>query len=69
MRLRLLASLLLALLGTVPACGSGLAGDTGQPIPGQWWPWVCPDGGLAPDAGCLPPCPGNGDGGTDAGCS
>ncbi len=49
------------------ACGSGFYDDSGQPAPGQWWPWVCADGGLAPDAGCgaPPPCP---DGGADGGC-
>ncbi|MHB1845124.1 MAG: hypothetical protein ACYCWW_09855 [Deltaproteobacteria bacterium] len=61
--------LLLALLS--PACGGGVYDDSGQPYPGQWWPWVCPDGGYpAPDAGCLPACPtgGIGDGGVDGGC-
>jgi hypothetical protein len=33
-------------------CGFGLADDTGKPIPGQHWPWVCADGGAAGDAGC-----------------
>jgi hypothetical protein len=38
------------------ACGFGTYDDSGRPDPGQWWPWVCPDG--APpttDAGCVQP--------------
>jgi hypothetical protein len=33
--------------------------DSGAPEPATPWPWVCEDGGLAPDSGCpaLPPCP------------
>jgi hypothetical protein len=47
----------------VEGCGFGLADDTGRPIPGQYWGWVCasgepPDG----DAGCPPT-----DAGADAG--
>ncbi len=61
-------NLLLALFTTLAlalaACGNGLYDDSGQPAPGQWWPWVCADGSLAPDAGCPPVC----DGGADAGC-
>jgi len=45
---------LLAALG-LSACGLGTYSDTGGPLPGQWWPWVCPDGGTPdPDAGCVP---------------
>ena len=54
-------------------CGFGTYVDTGSAEPGQWWPWVCPDGGApSPDGGCPPPpcsdaaadgCPQ--DGGTD----
>ena len=45
------------LVATVPiavaGCGFGRADDTGLPIPGQYWGWVCPSGD-APDgdAGC-----------------
>ena len=65
-----LALALAAALG-LAACGSGLYDDSGQPAPGQWWPWVCADGGPAPDSGCLAPpaCDGgSGDGGIDGGC-
>ncbi len=56
---------LLTLLAALGGCGSGLYDDSGNPVPGQWWPWVCADGGLAPDSGCpVPAC----DGGVDAGC-
>jgi hypothetical protein len=45
-------------LTMIAACGIGTYGDTGSPAPGQWWPWVCPDGGApAGDAGCLPARP------------
>jgi outer membrane lipopolysaccharide assembly protein LptE/RlpB len=52
----LLASATVAAAG----CGFGRADDTGLPIPGQYWGWVCPSGD-APDgdAGCPSP-----DGGT-----
>ena len=38
---------------TTAGCGFGRADDTGLPIPGQDWGWVCPSGD-APDgdAGC-----------------
>jgi hypothetical protein len=41
---------------TALGCGFGRADDTGVPIPGQYWGWVCPGGG-APDgdAGCKSP--------------
>ncbi|MHB8420459.1 MAG: hypothetical protein ACYDCL_20490 [Myxococcales bacterium] len=62
---------LIALLASLAACGNGLYDDSGQPSPGQWWPWVCADiptdggaPGLAPDSGCAPAC----DGGVDGGC-
>ncbi|HLK90433.1 MAG TPA: hypothetical protein VKZ18_11095 [Polyangia bacterium] len=53
---RALAALLLAASIAAAGCGFGLADDTGKPIPGQYWPWVCADG-AAPsgDAGCAPP--------------
>ena len=63
--------LLLATILSLPVgaagCGFGIGDDSGQPVPGQWWPWVCADGGGAvPDGGCLQDC---GDGGVlnDAG--
>jgi len=34
------------------SCGFQLADDTGKAIPGQYWPWVCADGGLTGDGGC-----------------
>ena len=42
-----------ALTITTGGCGFGRADDTGRPIPGQHWRWVCPSGD-APDgdAGC-----------------
>jgi hypothetical protein len=51
---RALAVLLLGASLAAVGCGFGLAHDTGQPIPGQYWPWVCADGGAAGDAGCGP---------------
>ena len=38
---------------TAAGCGFGRADDTGLPIPGHYWGWVCPNGD-APDgdAGC-----------------
>ena len=52
---------------TAAGCGFGRADDTGQPIPGQYWGWGCPNGD-APDgdAGC-PSTDGGpaGDGGMD----
>jgi hypothetical protein len=36
----------------IVSCGFELANDTGKPIPGQYWPWVCADGGPAGDGGC-----------------
>ena len=27
--------------------------DDGSANPASWWPWVCADGGPAPDGGCL----------------
>ena len=52
-------------------CGFGLYDDNGGTDPGQWWPWICPDGGdAAPEAGCLPPrcTDGGADARRDAGC-
>ena len=35
------------------SCGFGTYDDTGGAVPGQWWPWVCPDGGdPSADGGC-----------------
>jgi hypothetical protein len=42
----------IALLG-LSGCGS-FYDDNGAPDPESWWPWVCPDGAMAPDAGCAP---------------
>jgi hypothetical protein len=57
------------------ACSFGLYDDSGRADPGQWYPWVCPDGGdaLAPDSGCEPrPCADaaveGGKDGKDGGC-
>jgi hypothetical protein len=45
-----------ALLGLL-GCGP-LYDDSGTANPGARWPWVCSDGGLAPEAGCpRPACP------------
>ena len=47
--------LLIGLASTAAiACGP-YYDDDGSPDPGPRWPWVCPDGAPAPDAGCLPP--------------
>jgi len=58
MRRSLISVLLLATTAAAVAisavgCGFGRADDTGLPIPGQYWGWICP-GGEAPvgDAGC-----------------
>jgi hypothetical protein len=55
---RLLVALLLTAAGALAVvgagCGFGLADDTGAPIPGHRWGWVCADGGAAGDAGCPP---------------
>jgi hypothetical protein len=42
-----------------PACGFGLADDSGKPIPAtDYWGWQCVDGSTPdPDAGCPPPGP------------
>jgi hypothetical protein len=48
-----------------------LSDDTGTDYPGQWWPWVCADGGLVPDGGCpvAPGCPeSSSPDGSDGGC-
>jgi len=44
---------------SLAACGRGLYDDTGDPAPGAWWPFVCPDGGdVDAEGGCpRPPCP------------
>jgi len=49
----LAAALTVGMLALGTACGFGPDSDTGAAVPGQWWPWVCPDGGTPqPDAGC-----------------
>jgi len=52
------------MLFTLMGCGT-LYDDTGSQAPGDWWPWVCPDGTPAPDAGC--PVMSEPDGGLDGG--
>jgi len=38
---------------SVAACGFGTYDDTGAAVPGQWWPWVCADGGSpSGEGGC-----------------
>ncbi len=69
--------LALCLAAPTAACGIGLYDDTGSPEPGQWWPWVCADGG-EPDGegGCEPAAPASdarahdacADGGADGPC-
>ena len=59
---RFIPCLFLAAAATAAAgCGFGRADDTGWPIPGLYWGWVCPSGD-APDrdAGCP-----SADGGAD----
>jgi len=53
MRRFILWPLLAAAATAAAGCGFGRADDTGRPIPGQYWGWVCPSGD-APigDAGC-----------------
>ena len=39
----------------IAACGFGTYDDKGGAQPGQWWPWVCAEGGIpSADGGCLP---------------
>ena len=51
------AALVLGLvsIGWGVGCGLGSYDDLGEPVPGQRWPWVCPEGG-GPilDGGCPP---------------
>ncbi|HXX65718.1 MAG TPA: hypothetical protein VEK07_00955 [Polyangiaceae bacterium] len=61
----------IALLLPLSSCGP-VYEDSGSPDPASWWPWVCEDGGLAPETGCPPP-PGCADdagldGEADGGC-
>jgi hypothetical protein len=65
MKTRLLLVLFMAWLA-LAGCGS-VYDDSGAAEPASWWPWVCPDGGLAPDSGCLPSPTGPGDGGAEGG--
>ena len=53
-----------AVLLLVAACGS-LYDDTGSAAPASPWPWVCEDGGLAPESGCVPPPSGTDGGAAD----
>jgi hypothetical protein len=73
-RSRIYLLLLATAVTTAVGCGFGRADDTGLPIPGQYWGWVCPsgdrpdgdagcpsaDGGTSPDSGAFY------DGGADA---
>jgi len=51
-RLAMLIFVIVFAGAAIASCGFELADDTGKPIPGQHWPWVCPDGGPAGDGGC-----------------
>ncbi len=43
------------LIGWGVGCGLGSYDDLGEPVPGQRWPWVCPEGGdPSLDGGCPP---------------
>jgi hypothetical protein len=72
MRRSLISVLLLATTAAAVAisavgCGFGRADDTGLPIPGQSWGWVCPSGETPGDAGCPSADSGTfGDGGPSA---
>ncbi len=49
------AALLLGfvLVGSGVGCGLGSYDDLGEPVPGDRWPWVCPDGSEpSSDGGC-----------------
>jgi hypothetical protein len=52
-----LARTLLALSALVAAAYAAGCNDSyddrGEPNPASWWPWVCDDGGPAPESGCL----------------
>jgi hypothetical protein len=50
--LLLLATAAVTVATTAVGCGFGRADDTGLPIPGQHWGWVCPSGETPGDAGC-----------------
>jgi len=42
-------------IGWGVGCGLGSYDDLGEPVPGQRWPWVCPEGGdPSLDGGCPP---------------
>ncbi len=54
-RSRKLAVLLFVLvsIGWGMGCGLGTYDDLGQPVPGERWPWVCPESGEPIlDGGC-----------------
>jgi hypothetical protein len=56
-RSKKLAVLLLGLvsIGWGVGCGLGSYDDLGEPVPGERWPWVCPEGGdPILDGGCPP---------------
>lgn len=62
--------LVLGVAAALAACGHDYD-DSGSPDPASPWPWVRDDGGLAPEAGCLPrpACEsGTADGGAEGGC-
>jgi len=41
-------------IGWGVGCGLGSYDDLGEPVPGERWPWVCPDGGdPSLDGGCA----------------
>jgi|HubBroStandDraft_6_1064221.scaffolds.fasta_scaffold795252_2 hypothetical protein len=65
MKLRLL-TVSVALL-FLPDCGP-FYDDSGAPDPASWWPWVCSDGGPAPESGC-PTGEDHPDGGADSSTS
>jgi hypothetical protein len=50
-------------------CSFGLYEDTGSVDPGQWWPWVCSDGGTPnADSGCEVRCEDGALSNADGGC-
>jgi hypothetical protein len=52
-RIVLLIFTVLVAGAAIASCGFQLADDTGRPIPGQYWRWVCADGAPAGDGGCA----------------
>jgi hypothetical protein len=48
-----IAALAASIAVAMTSCGFGTYNDTGGAAPGQWWPWICQDGGKpSVDAGC-----------------